>query len=185
MSAALLQKRNKSNELEDDRESCLHVLTWTALRFTDYTLLEGCRLKTLLRPFDEAYEDKDGVKGGELKEGSLLGRHIPKRVKFDSRPHLDELIAVLTKTFAVRYEETPSKERFERLEEMEKSGLYSSNDLAENTVFQYKNRISSLKERSWLVKTFRSHLDAGCWPTSDIANKQLIDGHRGKRRKIG
>ncbi|KIM72265.1 hypothetical protein PILCRDRAFT_82020, partial [Piloderma croceum F 1598] len=37
MSAALLQDNEKCNELEDDRESCLHVLTWTALRFTKHT----------------------------------------------------------------------------------------------------------------------------------------------------
>ena len=181
MSAALLQNNGKPNDLEDDRESCLHVLTWTALRFTNH----NGDLKKLLRPFDEAYEARNGIEGGELKIGYLLHRKIPKQVKFEGRPHLDELIAVLTKTFAVRYEETPSKERFERLEKMEKAGLYSSDDLAENTVFQYRNRMSSLKGRNWLVEAFRSHLDAGSWPTSDTANKQLIDGHRGKRRKIG
>ena len=180
MSAALLQNTAKPNELEDDRESCLHVLTWMALRFTSH---DG-DLKKLLRPFDEAYEARNGVNGGDLKEGSLLGRHISK-VNFEGRPHLGELITVLTKTFAVRYEEEPSKERLERLEEMEKSGLYSSNDLAENTVFQYKTRMRFLDERSWLVKTFRHHLDAGPWPASDHAVKQLDDRHRVKRIKTG
>ncbi|KAF8234088.1 hypothetical protein L208DRAFT_1394550, partial [Tricholoma matsutake] len=41
MSAALLQDNDKCNELEDDRESCLHVLTWTALRFTKHTISGG------------------------------------------------------------------------------------------------------------------------------------------------
>ena len=181
MSAALLQDNGKPNDLEDDRESCLHVLTWTALRFTNH----NGDLKKFLRPFDEAYEARNGIEGGDLKIGFLLRHQIPKQVKFEGRPHLDELIAVLTKTFAVRYEETPSKEAVDEFDEMETTGLHSKKLLAVHPVFKYRERTSSLKERSWLVKTFRSHLDAGSWPTSDTANKQLIDGHRGKRRKIG
>jgi hypothetical protein len=34
---ALLCNNKKCNELEDDQESCLHVLTWTALRFSKHT----------------------------------------------------------------------------------------------------------------------------------------------------
>jgi len=41
MSAALLQDNDKCNELEDDRESCLHVLTWMALHFTNHTISRG------------------------------------------------------------------------------------------------------------------------------------------------
>ena len=181
MSAALLRNNRKPNDIEDDRELCLHVLTWTALRFTSH---DG-DLKEHLRSFDEAYEARNGIKGGSLKRASLLGRDIPLQVKFEGRPHLKGLIAELTKTFAVRYEEEPSKERLERLEEMEKAGLHSSKDLAENAVFQYKTRMRFLDERSWLVKTFRHHLDAGPWPASDHAVKQLDDGHRMKRIKTG
>ncbi|KIM73338.1 hypothetical protein PILCRDRAFT_15307 [Piloderma croceum F 1598] len=39
MSAALLQDNDKCNELVDERESSLHILTWTALHFTDHIIL--------------------------------------------------------------------------------------------------------------------------------------------------
>jgi hypothetical protein len=110
MSAALLRNNKKCHELEDDRESCLHVLIWTALRFTEHTCSEG-HSSTFLRAFDEAYEDGDGVKGGDLKRGFLATREIPRVVKFDGQPHLDKLIRELTEAFAVRYEEPPSAEQ--------------------------------------------------------------------------
>ena len=68
MSAALLRNKDQCNELEDDRESYLHVLPWTALRFTDHTISGGSTSR-FLRYFDEEYED-EGVKGGDLKRDS-------------------------------------------------------------------------------------------------------------------
>ena len=61
MSAALLRNNKKCNELEDDRESCLHALTWTALRFTKHACSEGDS-SMFLRAFDKEYEDEKGVK---------------------------------------------------------------------------------------------------------------------------
>lgn len=106
MSAALLQDNKKPNELEDDRESCLHVLTWTALCCTKVTL-SGTDWNTIVMPFDEAYEGGGVMKGGQLKERSLVNNQIPDFVKFDDRPHLDELIAELTGAFAIRYQKVP------------------------------------------------------------------------------
>ena len=199
MSAELLQEIKKRNELEDDRESCLHVLTWMALRYTSHSISKGC-LKGFLKDFDETYEVTGGVNGGMYKESSLLRRAIPKQVKFDRRPHLDNLIDELTKTFAIRYETKPSKEEFERFEEWEKKGKFGKNPseedseelkllfkkvLADLRVSIYRERTGSLKKRGWLVETFKRHLDAGSWPTSDKAKKQLTDDeHRAKRRRI-
>jgi hypothetical protein len=95
MSAALLQDNDKCNELEDDLELCLHVLIWTALRFTNHTI-SGGGTSRFLRAFDEEYEDEEGVKGGDLKRGFLATREIPRLVKFDHRPQLDALIRELT-----------------------------------------------------------------------------------------
>jgi hypothetical protein len=66
MSEALLQDNDKCNELEDDRESCLHILTWMASRFTNHTI-SGGGASRFLRAFDEEYGDGDGIKGGDLK----------------------------------------------------------------------------------------------------------------------
>ena len=168
MSAALLQNNEKCNELEDDRESCLHVLTWTALCFTNHTILNG-ELSELLRPFNEMYEVEHGFKGGDLKMGMLVFGHILERVKFDGRPHLDKLIADLTKMFAIRYERLPSASDME-------PALYESLMNHRNT------RMETLKKRDWLVKTFRRHLNAGSWPTSDEAVKQPTDDGRKRKR---
>ena len=122
MSAALLRNNKKYNELEDNRESCLHVLTWTALRFTKHTCSEGDS-SMFLRAFDEEYEDEEGVKGGDLKRGFLATREIPRVVKFDRRPELDALIEELTETFAVRYEKPPSAEQINQLQRLRDKGL--------------------------------------------------------------
>ena len=199
MSAKLLRNIKKRNELEDDRESCLHVLTWMALRYTSHSISNGC-LEHFLMDFDETYEAKGGVHGGMLKSGSLLSRKIPEQVKFDHRPHLDNLIAELTETFAVRCERKPSEKEFEIFEELEKKGKSGKNPSEEDSeelklphkeilayyrVSEYRERTRSLKKRGWLVETFKRHLDAGPWPTSDRAEKQLTDDeHRAKRRRI-
>jgi hypothetical protein len=156
MSAALLQDNKKCNEIEDDRESCFHVLTWMALCFTNHTIVNG-ELREFLRPFNEVYEVGDGVKGGDLKKVFLLCGDIPERVKFDGRPHLDELIANLTRMFTVRYVEP----------------TFFEDDL--NII---NTRMETLKKRDWLVETFRRHIDSGSWPTSDSAVKQSTDGRK-------
>jgi hypothetical protein len=180
MSAALLRNNNKCNELEDDRESCLHVLIWTALRFTNHTI-SGSGTTRFLRAFDEEYEDEEGVRGGDLKKGFLLGRDIPRVVKFDRRPQLDALIEELTKAFAVRYEKPPTANQFDVLNQMQSSNVPPS-FLEENTAFKYKKRLYDLTAPSWLVDTFRRHLNIDCWPPSDQARAQLIGIGSSKKR---
>ena len=70
----------------DNRESCLHFLTWTAFHPTNHTIYNG-RSSGFCSAFDE-YENKDGVKGGKFKMGFLVSRKIPRMVKFDRRPQL-------------------------------------------------------------------------------------------------
>jgi hypothetical protein len=172
MSAALLHNNKKPHELTDDRESSLHVLTWTALRFTKHTNSEG-NSKRFLRAFDEAYEDEDGVKGSDLKKGFLLGRDIPRAIKFDSRPQLDALIKELTEAFAVRYEEPPSAEEVKALQEAQSANLPPS-IMAGLTAFKYQKHLDDLATPSWLVDTFRRHLNTGYWPPSDQAQGQPV-----------
>ena len=158
MSAALLHDNSKCNKLEDDRESCLHVLTWTALRFTDHTI-SGGGTSRFLRAFDEQYQDEDGVRGGDLKKGFLLGRDIPRVIKFDRCPHLDALVRELTEVFAARYEEPPSAEQISQLQRLRDKGL-TDDELGNDVVLNYEERMASLKSPSWLVDTFRHHLDS-------------------------
>jgi hypothetical protein len=180
MSAALLQNNDKYNELEDDHESCLHVLTWTALHFTKHTI-SGGGLNRFLRAFDEEYKDEDGVKGGDLKKGFLLGHNIPRMVKFDRRPQIDALIRELTEAFAAHYEELPPHEDFEVLKDMQSNNTPPSY-FHSNSAFKYQKRLNNLISPSWLVDTFRRFLDIDTWPLSDKARGQPISTGSSKKR---
>jgi len=180
MSAALLRNNDKCNELEDDRESCLHVLTWTALRFTNHTI-SGSGTSRFLRAFDEEYEDEEGVRGGDLKKGFLLGRDIPRVVKFDHRPHLDKLIRELTEAFAVRYEEPPSAKDLQALEDAQIANVPES-VMTNLPAFSYRKRLDDLAAPNWLVDTFRRNLNADFWPSSDKFREQPIGIGSSKKR---
>ena len=52
-----------------------------ALCFTNHTISGGSTSR-FLRAFDKEYKD-EGVKGGDLKKGFLLGHDIPCLVKFN------------------------------------------------------------------------------------------------------
>jgi len=135
----------------------------------------------LLRAFDEEYEDEEGVKGGDLKRGFLATREIPRVVKFDRRPQLDKLIRELTEAFAVCYEEPPSAEQLNVLNQMLSSNVPPS-FLHENTAFKYQKHLNDLVTPSWLVDTFRRHLNADFWPPSDEARGQPIGTGSSKKR---
>jgi hypothetical protein len=89
-------------------------------------------------------------------------------VKFDHRPQLDELIKELTETFTVCYEKPPSREDFETLKDMQSNNTPLSY-LHSNAAFKYQKRLDDLATPSWLVDTFRRHLDTDPWPLSDKA----------------
>jgi hypothetical protein len=180
MSAALLRNNKKCNELEDDRESCLHVLTWTALRFTNHTISEGSTSR-FLRTFDEEYEDKESIKGGDLKRGFLASREIPRAVKFDHRPHLDKLIRELTEAFAVRYEEPPSAKDLQALEDAQIANVPES-VMTNLPAFSYRKHLNDLAAPSWLVDTFRHNLNPNLWPSSDKFRRQPIGTGSSKKR---
>ena len=159
------------NELEDDWESCLHMLTWMALRSTKHMCSEG-DLSMFLRAFDEVYKN-EGVKNGDLKRGFLATHEILHVVKFDCHPHLDALIRELTKAFAAHYKELPSDEDFETLKHMKSNNALPSY-LYSNATFKYQKHLNDLVLLSWLVNTFRCHLNADFWLPSDKARGQPI-----------
>ena len=163
MSAVLVHNNKKYNELEDGWESCLHVLTWMALRFTKHTCSEG-------------------VKGGDIKRGFLATHEIPCVVRFDHRPHLKTLIKELTQTLAVRYEEPPSAEQINQLQCLRDKGLIDEELGNGSVVLNYEKRMVFLKSPDWLVHTFERHLTADSWPWSDKAQARLIGTEFSKKR---
>ena len=170
MSAALLRDKEKCHELEDDRESCLHLLIWMALRTTSES-----RLK-YVRPYDRVNE---GFK-------FLLSHTIPCLVEFDHRPQLPALLKELTKTIAVRYENPPTALQLEVVKRMESSDV--DRPFIPGTIpFIYEKRMASLKSPDWLVDTFHRYLDADPWPRSDKAQAQPDVGKQtvGGARRVG
>jgi hypothetical protein len=150
------------------------------LRITNHTISNG-RSSDFLRAFDEEYENEDGVKGGELKMGFLVSCKIPRVVKFDRRPHLDKLIRELTEAFAARYEEPPSARDLQALEDALEAHVPES-VMTNLPAFGYRKRLDDLAAPSWLVDTFRRHLDADTWPPSDGAQGQLVGTGSNKKR---
>jgi hypothetical protein len=150
------------------------------LRFTKH-IITGSSSSRFLRAFDEEYENEDGVKGGDLKKGFLLGHDIPRTIKFDHRLYLDKLIDELTETFAVRYEKPPSAEQISQLQRLRDKGL-TDDELGNSVVLNHAKRVASLKSPDWLVDTFRHHLNAGSWPPSDKARGQTIGTVSSKKR---
>jgi len=103
-------------------------------------------------------------------------------VRFDRRPQLDKLIRELTEALAVRYEEPPSAEQLDVLNQMLSSNVPPS-FLHENTAFKYQKHLNDLVAPSWLVDTFRRHLNADFWPPSDEARGQPIGTGSSKRAR--
>ncbi|KAF8191341.1 hypothetical protein BJ912DRAFT_830421, partial [Pholiota molesta] len=71
MSIHLLREQLHYHDIEDDRESALYVLLWTALRYTkhiDLGDIKGSNTKDLLAAFDEVRpDDNEQNRGGSSK----------------------------------------------------------------------------------------------------------------------
>jgi hypothetical protein len=111
MSISLLQDPTHLHDIEDDRESALYVLLWTALGFTKHSDSKGSSGSTaadLKRAFvDARSEEFRGVmRSGALESLFLLGK---SRLCFDGRPPLDALVDELCQEFGVLYKREPSR----------------------------------------------------------------------------
>lgn len=198
MSAALLKNPSAPHLLEDDRESCFHVLVWTALKYSKHRTCEpalrpssdrdppasGGDIMEFLRAFDEAYADAAGnVRGGQLKSGVLVTGSLCLKVRFEKRPLLDKLVDDLNRIFQVRYENPPSQEDKDELNELRAAGAPES-ELRRLSAYKYQARKDKLRARGWLVDTIRSYLTTpDNWP-DDNAERQKTVGQTGSKRKV-
>src|SRR6202042_1240034 len=83
--------------------------------------------------------------------------------------------------FAAHYEEPPSDEDFETLKDMQSNNAPPSY-LYSNATFTYQKHLYDLTAPSWLVNTFRRHLNMDCWPPSDDAQGQPIATRSSRKR---
>jgi hypothetical protein len=150
------------------------------LCLTKHTI-SGGGTNRFLRAFDEAYEDEEDVKGGDLKRGFLATREIPHVVKFNHRPHLDKLIEELTEACTVHYEKLPLDDHMQELERAW-VGNVDPSIMRLLPVFDYQKHLDDLAAPSWLVDTFHPYLDEDTWPPLDEAQGQLIGTGSNKKR---
>ena len=78
MSALLQQYPSKENEVSDDLESFVHVLTWNSVRYylPNYSRKNTEAISTLLR----MYFDLTGTEGVDKYEAMCLGRDIAENM---------------------------------------------------------------------------------------------------------
>ena len=197
MSSALLKNPELPQDLEDDRESAFHVLSWIALRYTKHNELNG--LSRLLSAYDECYDTAAGPRGGD---GKIAFMTQAWTMTFNERPALTELIASLAETFNVRYAKITAHE--EDVEEVRALLLDLDTDPPANgdvmaissLLSQERVKFSSqliaypfaaaklkVSKRGWLVRRIRYSTDDPRWHESDKAElNPIIGGSTGKRK---
>jgi hypothetical protein len=153
MSAELLIKRNHFHDIEDDRESALYVLLWTALRYTKHSqLVDDISVPDFLAAFDEARPDgSGGFTGGSLKRSFLRGNG---ELHFDNRPQLDALAGHLCRAIGARYTAKPGPEAPAALAEY------------------HNNSLQLLRTENWFVDIMQKFLNSDGWPSDDKAEPQ-------------
>jgi len=150
-----------------------------ALCFTNHTISGGSTSR-FLRAFDKEYKD-EGVKGGDLKKGFLLGHDIPCLVKFNCWPHLDKLIRELTEASTVCYEEPPTADHVQGLKQVWANNVDPS-IMRLLPAFNYQQCLNDLAAPNWLVNMFRRNLNANFWPSSDKCREQPIGTGSSKKQ---
>ena len=199
MSAALLQNPELRQDLQDDRESAFHVVSWIALRYTKHNKLH--ELSSLLDVYDECHDTAAGARGGRGKLAFM--DHDCKTLEFDRRHALTELIRSLAMTISARYDHAPIPKA--DIEEVHLlllnlnadppgpqdipaiSSLLSPDRVHFGRQLQaYPFAAAKLKigKRGWLVRTIRHFTDDDPrWHESDKAElNPIIGGSTGKRK---
>ncbi|PPQ73445.1 hypothetical protein CVT26_015832 [Gymnopilus dilepis] len=192
MSVALLKNPSAEHCIEDDRESALYVLLWTALRHSKHSTPSGTTaphssshpISLLHLGFDEAYTTSSGeMRGGHIKACILLGNRLSNVVQFHQRPQLDALLTALQEVFQFRYQPRPKDKDCQLFEKLKEEG-FDENFLKLTIPYMYFNGLEKLKQRGWLVNTLRDFLSNDDWPQADKAELQGIPQTTNKRQFV-
>lgn len=174
MSARLVSNLEGLHELQDDLESSIYILLWTALMFSE------CSEPGVdyIGPFMAHVIDLQphGENGGLGKKDFLLTRSYLHHLKFRHRPELDKLINELAQLFSVRYAEKPDTQMM-----LESSKLNEKCQLNPSLLwiyekdpsYLYEKRMNLLMDPEHTIRFFNSVLcDRSKWPANDYATKQ-------------
>ncbi|KAH7921115.1 hypothetical protein BV22DRAFT_754260 [Leucogyrophana mollusca] len=190
MAAALLQNPQKPHELQDDLESFLHVLTWSAVRCCPSNLSALERGTYLRLIFDETIDTDDGTTGG-LHKGNHLGhgRYLPARrgegFQFSVSSPLLDLLKAFSGGFVARYQNPPTDEARKQFTELKAHAEAASpimwKYLPTHPVQVYDREREALNTSDWTLSTLRSYAEGqhGAWPTDDAASRGQQHGRQG------
>ncbi|GJJ09148.1 hypothetical protein Clacol_003370 [Clathrus columnatus] len=156
----LLEDPTAVQDLTDDVESFIHVLTLISFRYAKHNLSNETVNAYLASIFDRAYYEKDGLaKGGDTKMNYLSSPSQLTKTQFEN-PILKELLLTITDTIATRYRETPS------LKEAK-----GSLTVLKHLVNAHEETLVRLKDSEWIIGEFASALKSPSWPANDEARK--------------
>ncbi|KAG1726334.1 hypothetical protein EDD22DRAFT_961450 [Suillus occidentalis] len=179
MSAYLVAHSDAIHRVEDDLESSLYVLLWTALKHSITHMNIEDRTKLLTQVFD----------GGSSKEGWLMTRtHLPPDV-FLGRKSLDNLVIELCTFFSHRYTKIPDEEKVSLaslrsvLQKHKDGPLYMAvQDYVEKSL-AYKNEmaIKLLSSHDSVISIYDKYLQEPGWPEDPAVEQEVLQNKPGVR----
>ncbi|GJJ09153.1 hypothetical protein Clacol_003375 [Clathrus columnatus] len=160
ISCRLLEDPTAVQDLTDDVESFIHVLTWVSFRYAKHNLSNETVNAYLASIFDRAYYEKDGLaKGGDAKMNYL---NYPSQLigtEFEN-PILKELLISITDTIAVKYRRAPT------LRDARGDVTFL------NRLLDYhKEGLGILEDSEWIIKEIALALELPNWPPDDKSKK--------------
>ncbi|EIW78343.1 hypothetical protein CONPUDRAFT_156340 [Coniophora puteana RWD-64-598 SS2] len=162
-------------ELQDDLESFLHVLTWVVVRYSRSNLSGNERAAYLKMVFDKAKPVEGGIRGGEKKRELLKNgdEWTPSEWLTNSpleHSPLNGLLNELAKTLGVRYRPAHSDARLQRIDSLlEEATGETQVVLLESAPYQYRLHQQRISNHDWMIKTMQAAVDGVGWPDNDKA----------------
>ena len=166
-------------DIEDDRESAFHVMTWTALRYISHDHMEAKDLQTCLEPHDQTTVLRGGVIGGGTLKRDMLEHRF--KFTFKDRPQFNALLEELRVAFAQRYKELPPDSE---IKELAQERGETPEDYLKPLLKVRARHIQQIKESKWFVDILRKHLQSGNWPENDGAEANPLGVGTSKKRKM-
>ena len=172
MSARLISNLEGEHDLQDDLESSIYVLLWTALKFSE------CSGSNYVESFMAHVINPQPYRwnGGFRKVNFLQTRNYLHQIKFLQHPLLDMFITELAVLFSTCYEEEPNKQEKEWTEKLKNLAamnpslfkLYQS-----SLAYKFELERKLLRDPKNMMSIFNSALcNKSKWLANDWVMKQ-------------
>ncbi|KAF9479479.1 hypothetical protein BDN70DRAFT_932541 [Pholiota conissans] len=168
MSVNLLLHSNKTQTLEDDRESAFWIVLWMALRYSEYNseIFPATECTDLFNEFCSGVHIAY-ITGGHQKM-AYLRYYEYWGLLFTGRLEIDDLMAYLSTVLGVRYEAKLSRRHKDYAEDLKRRLLMEKQNGDTNEVediqaiidssvlCSFQSRMDLLASRDWFTKTLRT-----------------------------